>query len=269
METVELKETKRTDLLLVDPRRIVVREGFNARKSFEGIEELMFSILENGLRMPLRGFKDGEVMYLTDGERRLRAINMALELGYDIPFVEFRTEPKGYSEEKRVFDLLLCNDGMKLLPIEEADVYQRLANFHYKPEEIAKRVGKSLSYVQNMLKIANSPKELQDLIATEQISATAATSIIAHTSDSNEQVQLAKEAVEVAKVEGKKATNRHITKKEIAEKVNRKVVMDYLTDLYETLDKEKISNEKTELLYNMIASMKRKEGKNKIAELFV
>jgi ParB/RepB/Spo0J family partition protein len=269
MENVlELRETKRTDLLLIDPNRIVVKEGFNVRQDFGDLDELMNSIIENGLRVPLRGYKDGEIFILTDGERRLKAIKMAIKKGADIKFVEMRTEPKGYNEEKRIFDLILCNDGKKLTPIEECKVYERLVNFHYTPEEISKKIGKSVAHIYNMLKLMNAPKEVQDLIGNNEISTTAATSIIRHTDDAAEQVKLVKEAVQEAKKENKKATGKHL-KKEICDKTNNKVVFKFLFYLYEKLEKEGVKNEKTELLYEMISGVKSKKTLNEMAELFV
>ena len=42
----ELNATKRTDIYQIDPRNIVVVEGFNARKNFD-LDELKENILNN------------------------------------------------------------------------------------------------------------------------------------------------------------------------------------------------------------------------------
>ena len=51
----EIKETKKTDILLVDPRNIIVVDGFNVRTDMGDIEALAGSIVELGLQVPLMG----------------------------------------------------------------------------------------------------------------------------------------------------------------------------------------------------------------------
>jgi ParB family chromosome partitioning protein len=174
----EFKETRVTSsLLLVDPKLVKIKDGFNVRQDFGDLDELKNSIIENGQRLAIKGYKDldGIHFILTDGERRLRAIRKAIEEGADIKYVKLELESKGYSEDRRTFDLLICNDGKKLLSIEEANVYQRLINFGYKPEEISKKTGKSPSYVYNMLKLANTPKIIQNMVSENKISANTVT----------------------------------------------------------------------------------------------
>lgn len=44
---MEVNATKRTDLFLIDPRNIVVMEGFNVRRDFD-LEELKEQITDKG-----------------------------------------------------------------------------------------------------------------------------------------------------------------------------------------------------------------------------
>lgn len=62
--------SKRTDLLWVDPVNLTVQEGFNVRYDYGDIDELAKSIIENGVKVPVRGVKDrGTDNYiLTDGK---------------------------------------------------------------------------------------------------------------------------------------------------------------------------------------------------------
>ena len=48
---MELNATKRTDLFLIDPRNIVVMDGFNVRRDFD-LNELKEQIKANGVLNP-------------------------------------------------------------------------------------------------------------------------------------------------------------------------------------------------------------------------
>lgn len=74
---METNATKRTDIFLIDPRNIVVMEGFNVRIDFD-LEELKEQIKVAGELNPITviPFKDeegNEKYKLVDGERRYRA----------------------------------------------------------------------------------------------------------------------------------------------------------------------------------------------------
>ena len=57
----EINATKRTDIYQIDPRNIVVVEGFNARKNFD-LDELKEQIRKVGVLNPITviPFKDKE-----------------------------------------------------------------------------------------------------------------------------------------------------------------------------------------------------------------
>lgn len=88
---MEVNATKRTDLFLIDPRNIVVMEGFNVRRDFD-LEELKEQIKANGVLNPVTVIpykEDGVEKYkLVDGERRYRATMLAISEGANIPLLE-------------------------------------------------------------------------------------------------------------------------------------------------------------------------------------
>ena len=95
---METNATKRTDIFLIDPRNIVVMEGFNVRIDFD-LEELKEQIKVAGVLNPITviPFKDeeGKEKYkLVDGERRYRATMLAIEEGANIPFIKALKAPK-------------------------------------------------------------------------------------------------------------------------------------------------------------------------------
>ena len=59
---------------MIPPKEIIVDEKKNPRADYGEIEELMNSIIENGIRNPLKGFmKDGKI-HLREDFRRMRAV---------------------------------------------------------------------------------------------------------------------------------------------------------------------------------------------------
>lgn len=58
---MELNQTKRTDIYNIDPRNVVVVDGFNARRNFE-LDELKEQIKAKGVLNPITvvPFKDDE-----------------------------------------------------------------------------------------------------------------------------------------------------------------------------------------------------------------
>src|SRR5688572_938905 len=97
--------------LMVPPTAIVADEKKNPRIEYGDIEELMNSILENGIRNPLKGYeKDGKIV-LKDGYRRMRAIKLALERGKKIERVPVIVEKRPLNEEERTLEYILYNEG--------------------------------------------------------------------------------------------------------------------------------------------------------------
>lgn len=211
----EIKDTKKTDLLLVDPRNIIVEEGFNVRKDYGDIEGLMQSIIENGLLEPLSASKvRGEDKFiLTDGHRRMTAILKAIEKGHDIPFVKVITASGNI--EDRLFNMVITGAGKKALTVlEEGEAYKRLVAYSYVPKDIAKKVGKSIATIHNLLTLADAPKVVKNAIERDEISGSTVVQIIREVKNPDELVRVIEEAVVEAKKGGthKKATTKHLDK---------------------------------------------------------
>jgi len=76
------------EIFMVDPRIINVVDDWNHRVDFSGEEDLILSIIENGVRVPLLVKKTKEgTLDLVDGERRLKAVLKAIDHGNDIKAV--------------------------------------------------------------------------------------------------------------------------------------------------------------------------------------
>ena len=141
----------------------------------EKLLELAESIKENGLIQPiiLRKINDENNYEIIAGERRYRAASMAkLE---SIPAIIKKIN----NHEALEMAIVENTQRSDLSPIEEASGYQRLINdFSYSQEKIAKRVGKSRSYIANLLRLLTLPEPIQDLLNKESITAGHARAII-------------------------------------------------------------------------------------------
>jgi ParB family chromosome partitioning protein len=162
---VETLKTKKNDLLLIDPRNIVIEEGFNVRTDMGDLDGLANSIIEFGQLEPIFVMKiRGEEKFaLTDGHRRMAAIRLAIEKGHPIPYV--RAIVSSGNLEDRIFAMVITGIGKKpLTSVEEGEAYKRLKAYGYKVDDIAKRVGKSLPHIYNMLKLADVPMVVKQRI---------------------------------------------------------------------------------------------------------
>ena len=180
----ERSSSKNVDGLKKVPfSKIFVRKGFNLRLEFDDIEELADSISSEGLRVPLQVdlLKDGSAVLL-DGERRFRAIKSLRErsdeLAKKYEYVTVLLNDKDLTDLDRLVAMLTTQSSKHFTPIEEANGFQRLRDGYngftgLHVTEIAKRVGKSVTYVNDRLALADAIPEEKKLITTGKISPTA------------------------------------------------------------------------------------------------
>ena len=256
---------KRKDVILIDPRNLEIKDGFNVRVDMGNIDELTDSIVENGVREPLRGYRSKDkknVVIVTDGHRRTTAVKLAIERGVDIARVPIILEPKGYKEEDRILDMILCNDGKRLTMFEEGQVYKRLINLGYQQNEVSKKAGRSVAHVSNALCLANASKRVQNQIATGKISDNTVLEIIKATDDEETQLQMIAGAVADVQLTGKtKATAKNV------KGLKTKSPIKVLKEVVEICQSSEIKNEKTELLEIILNEIKAKKSVEEIVEL--
>jgi ParB/RepB/Spo0J family partition protein len=172
-----MADVKKVDLWKVPFSKLKIETGFNIRLDYGDIQELSGSIRENGVKIPLRGYREGELFVIVDGHRRYRAMQVLFKEGIEIsaPFV---LEPKNYNPERRVVDMFVTNDGKKLTPLEQAWGISRLVDYGWEDDAIAAAIGKHINYVQRLMGLAASPQKFQDLVYHNKISATLAMDLI-------------------------------------------------------------------------------------------
>ena len=130
----------------------------------EQIEELAKSIKEHGVIQPIIVKKVNDSYVIIAGERRFRASKL---LGLKtIPAII-----RQYEKSKMIELALIENlQRENLSPIEEAKAYnQIMRELDLTQREVAERVGKTRSYVTNMLGLLNLPNEVLNLVDNKKL----------------------------------------------------------------------------------------------------
>ena len=212
--------------LNIDPRKIKVQEGFNARnfdapENQEHVRGLADSIKEVGVQTPLIvRFVNGE-FYLVDGESRLRATLLAIKEGAPIKSVPAIQEGKGVSEIERVASLITRNTGKRLTMLEQGDVFARLQKLGWKDKEIAVKTGMTPANVSNIMQLHSAPEKLKKAVAEGKASGTLAVQMIReHGPD--KALSALSDAMAQASFEGKdKVTAKHVAPNKSKKKTAR------------------------------------------------
>jgi len=123
----------------------------------ESLTELVDSIREHGILEPLIIAKTPAGYQIIAGERRWRAARI-LKLEY-VPAIVKETTPQQMLEMAIVENI----QRKDLNPIERAKAFLRLKDeFKFDNDKIGKRMGKSIPYVINVLKLLTLPDALKD-----------------------------------------------------------------------------------------------------------
>lgn len=165
-----------TDLFKIDPRKIVIREGWNPRKVIgEGtLEELKASIRDNGFYpdKPVLLYRRGVELELISGHRRLQSVLELIEEGVPIVAIPAVLDQTGDEGERLARALSANHNGVALEPMEEANAFKRLRGYGWESKRIAEKIGRSLSYVSGRLKLLEATPDVLDAAARGQITQT-------------------------------------------------------------------------------------------------
>lgn len=131
----------------------------------DSIDDLVQSVKMHGILEPLVIAETPAGLQIIAGERRWRA---AKELGLKkVPAIVRKTSPQGMLEMAIVENIQRTN----LNCVERGNAYKRLVeDFDMMVGEVAKRVGKSIAYVSNSLRILNLPAAITDGLMSGDIS---------------------------------------------------------------------------------------------------
>ena len=138
----------------------IKRNQFQPRKSFnkENLEDLTNSIKEQGVIQPIlvRPDKNDDGKYeIIAGERRwLASQNAGL---HEVPVVILDVN----DEKSLEFAIVENVQRQDLNSVEEARGYQRLIDeFNYNQDKLSKFIGKSRSYIANLVRMLTLPNEI-------------------------------------------------------------------------------------------------------------
>jgi len=151
---------KEIDVKKIKPNPYQPRKIFNE----EAIKELAASIEKHGLMQPIVVIEDKDEYILVAGERRLKAIKSLNKDKIKAIIVDISLN------DLREYALIENIQREDLNPIEIAYSLKALIEEHgYTHEELAKNIGKSRSYITNLLRLLSLPEYVQNKISQNKL----------------------------------------------------------------------------------------------------
>lgn len=231
---------------------------YQPRKVFndEALMELSNSIKEHGVFQPIIVKKSIKGYEIIAGERRVRASKLA---GLKkIPAII-----RNLNDEQMMEIALLENlQRENLSAIEEAIAYKSMIEkLSLTQEDLAKKVGKSRSHITNILGLLRLPKEVQQMVANNQLSMGHAR-VLSKLEDNQKIIEMAHEIVDkkipVRELEkDTESTEKKVKIERHSKPINNdyKYVEDLLREKLDT--KVKIKDKKIEINFTNVADLNR------------
>lgn len=196
----------------IDPRRLTVEQGWNARHDTpelrEANGELKESIRNNGVLEPLTFYVRGEEIIVTNGHRRLAMVMELIAEGVEIEKVPCRVE-SGANDADRCVSMLTRNSGLRLTPLETAEVVKRLTGYGWDETKIRAKTGFSPTYLDWCMRLLESPQEVLAQVESGKVSASLAVKV--QRENPADAPSILQEAGEIAQAQGKTKTSpKHV-----------------------------------------------------------
>ena len=231
---------------------------YQPRKVFndEALEELASSIKEHGVFQPIIVKKSIKGYEIIAGERRVRASKMA-------GLTKIPAIIRNLNDEQMMEIALLENlQRENLSSIEEAEAYKTMIDrLGLTQDELASKVGKSRSYITNLLGLLRLPAEVQKMIANNEISMGHAR-VLSKLEDDDKIIEMAHQIVEnkIPVREIEEISSTQTKKNKIERRVNTtsneyKYVEDLLRDKLDT--KVRVRDKKIEISFTNVADLNR------------
>ncbi len=259
-------ETLENEIINTTPKEDIIEVSldelrsnpYQPRKTFdeEKLRELADSIKEFGVLEPIIIKKSIRGYEIVAGERRCKACEMA----------NIKTIPaivKDFNDEEMMQIALLENIQREdLTAIEEAEAYSNLVkSLGISQEELARRIGKSRSYVTNMIGLLKLPSIVKEDILSGQITMGHAR-VLSKLEDSSLIIELAekvkKEHISVRELE-EIASNPNYKRKNPPVVRIKDTKYNYVADAFTDMigNKVKISNKKIVIPFNSEKDLER------------
>ena len=169
---------RKGDLYSVEPELLLEEPGFNLRDYtkpdvVEQINQLEKMFIDGQYLPPLlvRVGEEGRI-YIVDGHLRRLAMLQAKKNGHTVGSA--KCIAFNGNDAERIQVMLRSADGLKFKPLEVAQGYLRLSRLGYSNTEIAKAAGRTPNRVEQLLTLATANRDVQILVANEQVAADAA-----------------------------------------------------------------------------------------------
>ena len=187
--------TRKTYLLGVD--ELYVETNYNIRDIDQThVEEFRDAFIAGEHVPPLAVKVTEKGIKIIDGHHRYYGAKLAQEAGFTL-----RLECKDFvgSEADSVAFMVTSSQGRALLPLERAAAYQRLVNQGLEPAEIAAKVKRSITDVEQHLQLLTVGEPLIEMVKSGEVAATTAVALqrehgVKASSVAQEQMQKAKAA---------------------------------------------------------------------------
>jgi ParB family chromosome partitioning protein len=209
MKIRDLAVGRGQEVMFFEPDFLKEFDSYNVRdydspEVKEHIRSMADAIKENGILnfSPITVTKVGDDVFIVSGHCRKRAFSLAKSEGCDIKGIPAVVAPASMSEQERILDLISSNNGLPLKQLEKAKVVERLVKLGWAPEEVAKKLGQSVTAINNLLILLNAPEPIKELVKEGTVSATTAIETIQE-KGTEAAVKVLEDAVENAKDRGK------------------------------------------------------------------
>lgn len=202
--------------------QLYLEPGYNIREADEQHVEYFAQCWESGQPIPALTVipdADGKRIKILDGQHRYLGALRAIERG--VPIVRIECKDFTGDEADKIAFMVSSSQGKQLDPFERAKAYTRLKGFGWTNEEIAKKVGRSVSDVQMHLSLGDVPAEVKARISAGQISYANAVAVTREHGD--DAVKVIDEAVEEAKAQGKDKVTAKVLKSKKIKPVDRMI----------------------------------------------
>lgn len=170
---------------------IEIEDGFNWRDPTRELEAdiavIQASIMEIGFdrTQPIivRRQPGADKFFVTEGHKRLTAAKRAQAAGLDLKSIPCIGEPKGTSAADRALIMFMSAQKAPFKPLEALRGIKIMMACGWTEVEIAKKIGRPVSYIEAALALGAAPAEIQNAVRADEISATTAVDMVRHEAD--------------------------------------------------------------------------------------